>query len=299
MVAAAKTAGWSTHVVDGKLNPVLWTQGITQAVAAGASAVIAVSVDCDNATTALDQAKAAHVLTETYEGFDCNDPGIHTGPALYSTAVAYQGVPNIGAYFEAWGASRAAWIINATHNQAQVIDLGIPSVLSIKYEDVGFLAEMSQCSTCKVVDDVPIALTDLSTNAAAQKFATALEQYPNANSLNLPTDSFFPEFANSVLKSINRPSLQIMGGECLPNGLTEIASGGTDDACSAIPDVWLAWAAVDEMNRQFASPGSAPVNEGLGFQLVDKTHNMPANPSAGWTPVGVNFQQDYTNLWNG
>ena len=298
LVAAAKAAGWSTHVVDGQLNPVLWAQGITQAVAGGASGVIAVSVDCNNATTALSQAKAAHVLTESYEGFDCNDPGVNAGPSLFSTAVGYHGAPNIGAYFEEWGASRAAWVINATHGQAKVVDLGIPSILSIKYEDVGFLAEMSQCSGCKVVDDVPIALTDLATNAASQKLSTALEQHPEANAVNIPSDSFFPQFVNSVLSSINRPSLQVMGGECLTANLTEIANGGPEDACSALPDVWNGWAAVDEMNRQFANPGSAPVDEGLSIQLVDKAHNMPSG-GQGWAPTGVNIPQAYTSLWNG
>jgi hypothetical protein len=53
---------------------------------------------------------------------------------------------------------------------------------------------------------------------------------------------------------------------------------------------------MDELNRQFASPGSAPVNEGLGFDIVDATHNLPSGDT--WSSP-YNFEADYEKIWSG
>jgi ribose transport system substrate-binding protein len=60
----------------------------------------------------------------------------------------------------------------------------------------------------------------------------------------------------------------------------------------AVPADWQGWAAIDTLNRIFA--GQKPVDEGLGFQAWDKTHNLGA--SGGYEPK-VDYQAAYKKLW--
>ncbi|CUU59634.1 hypothetical protein Ga0074812_13014 [Parafrankia irregularis] len=71
-----------------------------------------------------------------------------------------------------------------------------------------------------------------------------------------------------------------------------IRAGGPEQACVAFssdPSEWIGWAAVDALNRQLAGPGSAPDDQGIGFQIVDRTHNLPESGAYAYT-VPVDFK---------
>lgn len=294
-MAAGKAIGWHMHLFDTQLNPTKFPVGVSTAIADGAQGIITNAVTCDMAEGPLRQAKAAGIATAAFSSFDCTDPNINAGKPVYDTYAKFNKFTTPAKVMEEWGAAKAAWIINATHKKARVIDLLTPSFLVLRYAQVGFAHEMAKCKTCKVVDNVTIPITTLLTSGAAQKLSTALQKYPTANSLNVPNDAAFTEYVNTVMKQIPRPGMKVMGGECFPPNLAEIRTHGAESACDAFPEVWWAWGTVDELNRQFAHPGSKPVLEGLGTQLVTPHHNLPA--TSAWEPKGVNFKADYKKLW--
>src|ERR1700678_449851 len=50
-MSAGKALGWNMTLFDGKLDPTLYSQGILQAIAAHASGIFTVAVDCSIATS--------------------------------------------------------------------------------------------------------------------------------------------------------------------------------------------------------------------------------------------------------
>jgi len=295
IMAAGKLLGWKMHLYDAQLNPTNYPVGISQAIADGAQGIVAIAVTCNMAEAPLRQAKADGIMTASFSSFDCTDPLIHAGKPVYDTYAVYAKYNTPAKVMEAWGAAKAAWIIGATHGKAKVIDITTPTFLVLRYADIGFRAEMAKCKACKIVDSSSIAISTLTGTGAKQKLSTALQQYPTANALNVPNDAAFTEYANTALKAVSRPHLEVAGGECFPANVAEIRNGGPEDACDAFPEQWWGYATADELNRQFAHPGSAPVNEGLGNQVVDKAHNLPS--SGPWVPKGVNYIADYKKLW--
>jgi ribose transport system substrate-binding protein len=295
-MAAGKAAGWSMHLYDARLNPANYTVGIDEAIAAHANGIVTVAADCDLARTALSQAKSAGVKTVGIVSFDCNDPLQRTGPPLYSTFPEFHGQPQYGGAFEEFAKIRAAWLIQQTNGKAKVVATNEPGFLISAHQNAGFNAEMKTCSTCSVLNTVTITPTDLTGGTEQSKFQSAVLKY-HPNAIFIENDSFFQQFADAALKSVGYSHIAIAGGECVDATVTAaIRAGGPEQACAAYSPEWIAWGAMDELNRQFVHPGSKPVDEGLGFQLVDKSHNLP---SSGAYQVPVDFKSAYLKVWTG
>jgi ribose transport system substrate-binding protein len=211
--------------------------------------------------------------------------------------VKFNGEPTAGAAWQEWDALKAAWLIAQTDGRARVIATDEPGFLISVHQIEGFRTEMAQCRTCSIADTVILSPTDLEGSGAQTKMQSALLQNPTANAVLITTDSYFAQFANAALRNVGYSHLKIMGGECIGTAATDaIRAGGPEQACVSVSAQWEGWAAVDELNRQFADPGSAPVDEGLGFQIVDKTHNLPAS---GAVQPSVNFIAAYEKVWAG
>jgi ribose transport system substrate-binding protein len=296
-MAAGQAAGWKMHLFDAKLNPANYTTGIDQAIADHANGIVTVAVDCDLARAPLLQAKAAGIKTVGIVSFDCNDPLHNTGSPVYSTFIKYNGEPTAGLAFQQWQALKAAWLIVKTNGEAKVIATEEPGFLISLHQEAGFVNEMKVCTTCSVLDTVVVSPTDLEGTGAEQKMQSAVLAHPTANGVVVTTDSFFAQFVNAALNSTGYSKLNVVGGECIgPEATAAIRAGGPEQACVGLSSQWEGWGAVDELNRQFADPGSAPADEGIGFQIVDKTHNLPAS---GAYNIPVNFIAAYEKVWSG
>lgn len=292
---AGKAAGWSMHLYDAQLNPANYTVGIDEAIADGANGIVTIAVDCDLAKAPLQQAEAAGIKTVPIVGFDCNTPIDKTGTPEYSTSILFNGEPTAAKGIQEMDEFKGAWLITKEHGHADVISVQEPGFLVSANETKGLDDEMAKCSTCSLVD-VTLAPSTLEGSGAEQKLLAALEKYPNVNGVVMGNDSYFQQFGNSALNSAGRKAVLSIGSTCLPTNVAEIRSGGPEDACVGYSTVWEGWAAIDELNRQFAKPGSAPVDEGIGYQIVTKRHNMPA--SGPWK-VSVDFEADYLKVWRG
>ena len=295
-VSAGQALGWKMTLFDGKLDPTLYSQGILQAIAAHANGIFTVAVDCSIATSPLKQAKAAGIATVGVSNFDCNDPLNDVGPPLYSTYVKYSGINGYGTTYEDWKKYDAAWIIAQTDGKAKVINSYSPGYLVSEYQNKGFMEEMSLCSACSVVDNLGITATEQAGTGAQEALTTAITQNQSANAIQVGVSGWFGRFANAAIKSSGRTNLTVSGDECDTAAIAAIKAGGPEQMCVARDFGWESWAAMDELNRQFASPGSAPVGEGLGFEIVDKTHNLPSGST--WT-APFNYESAYEKIWQG
>ena len=291
---AGKTLGWKMTLFDGKLDPSLYSQGILQAIANHANGIFTVAVDCSIARSPLQQAKKAGIYTVGVSNFDCNDPLADTGSPLYSTYVKYTGIDGYGTTYEDWKKYNAAWIIAKTDGKAKVVNSYSPGYLVAEYQNKGFMEEMKLCSGCSIVSNLGITATDQTGTGAQQKMQAAITQNPQVNAVQVGVSGWFGRFANAAIKSTGRTSLVVAGDECDNAAIAAIKGSGPQQMCVARDFGWESWAAMDELNRQFASPGSAPVDEGLGFQIVDKTHNLPSGSS--WT-APINYQAAYEKIW--
>jgi len=293
---AGQALGWKMTLFDGKLDPTLYSQGILQAIAAHASGIFTVAVDCSIATSPLKQAKAAGIYTVGVSNFDCNDPLADTGPPLYSTYVKYTGINGYGTTYEDWKEYNAAWIIAQTDGKAKVINTYSPGYLVSDYQNMGFDKELKLCSGCSIVSNLGITAAEQAGSGAQEALQTAITQNADANAVQVGVAGWFGRFANAAIKSTGETSLAVSGDECDDPAIAAIKAGGPEQMCVARDFSWEAGAAMDELNRQFASPGSAPVDEGLGFEIVDKTHNLPSGST--WT-APYNYQAAYEAIWQG
>jgi ribose transport system substrate-binding protein len=83
-----------------------------------------------------------------------------------------------------------------------------------------------------------------------------------------------------------------MGGEGFQPELDLIRNHAGVNAVMISPSDWTGWAAIDTMNSLFRK--EKPAFSGLGWQLVDPTHNMPA--SGPWQSP-VDFKAIYKKAW--
>jgi ribose transport system substrate-binding protein len=293
---AGQALGWKMTLFDGKLDPTLYSTGILEAIADKANGILTVAVDCADAKSPLEQAKAAGIMTVTVSGFDCNNSIDPTGPPVYSTYVKYTGIDGYGTTYADWKKYDAAWDIAATDGKAKVINSYSPGYLVSEFQNQGFTDEMKLCATCSIVDELGITATDQEGAGAQDKLQSALLKNPDANVVQVGVDDWFERFANAALKEVNRSGLEVSGDECSNTAIAEIKAGGPQKVCIGRDFSWESWAAMDELNRQFASPGSAPVDEGLGFDIVDATHNLPSGDT--WSSP-YNFEADYEKIWSG
>ena len=294
LMDAGRTIGWKMNLYDGKLNPALFASGVSQAIAAGANGIILVGIDCDTAQVPLRQAAAAGVKIVGFLAFDCSDPMAGEGKSTFSTSILFAGGKTQADFLKAWGAAKASWLIGQSNGHAKVLDITAPAFVVEKYTDEGFQAQMATCASCSVTS-LDLQASDLFGSGALQKVTSALQQHADLTAINVGADPMFQQFVNQAVKAAGRSGLAGMGGECFDVNVAEIRTpGSAESACTVIPEVWMGWATIDELNRQFADPGSAPVDEGLGLQIIDATHNLPT--TGGWTST-VPFQADYRKIW--
>lgn len=283
---AAKRLGWKTTILDGKYDPVTESADIQEAIAAKANAIITIAVDCPNVKNALINAKAAHIITVSYLGANCNDP-------LIGGQSEYTGSVNLGAsfgkFYEEYGRDQAAYIIAESDGKANVINLQTFDYAD-RYLDKGFVNEMDQCTTCTVTT-VSFVTTDLY-GPLAQKVQTALVADPSATWMHVPYDSAVQVIANTI-KGFGH-GIKVTGAECLNPNLAYIREGIQTACVNATDFGWVGYAAIDTVIRLMDGEKTIPPS-GIGMQVVDATHNLPA---AGKTYTsGINYLLAYEKSW--
>lgn len=291
VVDAAKRIGWKATVVDGKFSPPAWNGAIRQAIAAKADAIVNVAVDCGATAKSLQAAKQAGIKVGAIFSIDCDDPSVG-GKPLFDAPLIMDGTKDWSAQASRWSEARARVVAAKTDGKAKVIAFRQDSLLAVKYIGEGFEKGLAACPGCKIVESVPLALTDVGPKLQ-QKVQSAILKHPDANVIASPYDGLtLAGLAAGVKASGQAKRLFVMGGEGYAPNIDLIRSGGGETAAMGFSSQWAGWAAVDGLNRVF--DGKEPQNSGLGWQLVDADHNLPKDGP--WEPP-VDFRSAYAKAW--
>ena len=301
MRAPAKLLGWKFQIIDGMLNNDNgWDKGINQAIAERPDAIVVHGMNCSDVKQPLENAKAAHIPVMGLEDVDCSDKYNPGGPAapLFGIPIEYgPGMPNGGAYFNEWGKVAADYLIDATQGKAKIIQTVYQSSFG-SHQLAGQDAQLKKCRGCKVVARLPFP-PGPSLNPGGsmyQQFGPLLLQHPEANAVlfNFDTLPITAGLSKEIVHENRQKSLFVVAGEgtAPADQLIRQAQGLTAD--SAHSGNWISWGAADELNRYFNHKPA--VSEGDGFQIVDKTHNLPAR---GQNYEGtINFETQYKKIWH-
>ena len=292
---AAQALGWGVTVYDAQLNPSNIPNLVSQAIASGAQGIVA-DFDCYQGKSQLEQAKAKHIVVVPIYSYDCNDPyaGKPGTPPLWTGYPNYGAAANknLGAFAEQYGFAQGQAAIAATHGQAKVIFFNDLEATVLYYTGTGFKNAIKQCSGCKIVDEIDFKGLDLGPTLQ-QRAATAILQHPEANVVKSPfTAATLLSIAPAVQQSGHGSKLYVMGGEGFQPELDLIRNHAGVNAVMISPSDWTGWAAIDTMNSLFRK--EKPAFSGLGWQLVDPTHNMPA--SGPWASP-IDFKTVYKKAW--
>jgi ribose transport system substrate-binding protein len=294
---AAQVLGWKATVFDGNFGiGDAYDTGIRQAIADHASAIIVIGTNCNQAKTGFQAAKAAGIPVIGANSFDCTDPLINDGPNLFAATVKYTPqYSGSNAIEYADGVAKADWIIVHTNGQAKVIDTDFAGLTGGVYMNDGFVHEMAKCKTCQIVKTIVFNPPDTSNGNLKNAFASALVQYPQANAaINISDGIILPNDFPQAIQSAGRTSsfcVVSTEGYAAADALIR----NHDGVCAETPydSNWLAWGAVDTVIRILDHQPA--VNEGMGIQVVDATHNLP--PAGQDYSSPVNYKADYEKAW--
>jgi ribose transport system substrate-binding protein len=292
-VAAAKAAGWDAKLCDGKLNPQGWAACIRQGISAKASGIIVIGQDCNSFQAALQEAKSAGIPTIGAGGNDCDVTG---GTKLYSAVV--QNLPGLTAqqWWAKLGALQADWIIGKTGGEAQVLSLQFTDAIWGGWIQDGFSKELATCGGCKIVSTLEIGNADVATGQLPQRLGTALLKVPTANAVNVPLDGwFFAGLSQAIQSSGRSDQLAVVGSFGEPGNLDLISKGNGEDATVAFNAEWVGWAGVDTLARILAQQPVQPA--GVGLQVIDADHNMPAAGQPFQYQPAVDYAGAYMKDW--
>jgi ribose transport system substrate-binding protein len=289
---AAQKLGWNFHIADGQLNQGGGDLKATeQAIAAGADAIIVHGISCPIIESALLEAKQKHIPVLGAEALDCSDTG---GPHLFTAEMKYSPTMLTGAdYFTAWGVYAASYIIDKAGEHAKIIlNQGTEPLQAVI--NTGFVDTLKACTGCAIASDLKFSSADLTPNGPwIQAFRTSLLQHASATAIYFPFDVNIVGAGGA--RAVQASGLHIVtaGGSGSAAALDLVRQGLQDMVIAHSPE-WLAYGAMDELNRIFA--GQPTVPEGVGLRVVDKAHNLPA-AAGGAYESPINWLAAYDKLW--
>jgi ribose transport system substrate-binding protein len=291
---AATAIGWKSTIYDAMLNPSNYSGLVRQAIAAHVNGIILDAIDCDKVQGPLQQAKAAGIVVTAMYAFDCNDPNAGAGPKGLFNGITNYGVKNsnLDTFTESYGADQADYVIAKSDNKAKIIVVQDPEFTVLYYTAKGFDDTIAASHGSQVVDTLDITQEDLVDGDIVKKIQAELLRFPQATWIKSPY-TYATTLGIVPALGANPNHISVMGGEGFHDELQDIRSGKIV-ATNAISSNWTGWAAVDTLNSIFNH--TKPVDSGIGWTLVDATHNLPADPNADYQPA-VNYQAEYKKAW--
>jgi ribose transport system substrate-binding protein len=296
--AAGEALGWDVTVFDAEFDPSKATAGVRQAIADDADAIHMIYWDCEAVKAGVLEAKDAGILVSVDQASDC------TEPLLDYSATFNAGYYNLDdgtfpSYNGGWSAVYADYIIAKTEGQAVTIDFRQTDVAAGIAQSDGFQRQYGICGTCKLVV-VEFTGADLGP-ALQQKAEQALLENPEINAIVVTADAILLSGVQAAIEASGRADEIIVGGsEGTPEGLAlmrQYADGIR--VVNGFVSEWPTWAAFDAFNRIFNGEKPAATS-GIGYQLVDLGHNLPAEgemfaPTVDGAPI--DYAALYTAAW--
>jgi len=265
---------------------------------AAGKAIIFSCIDCAPIQASLQQAKQAGIKLVGLYSFDCDDKSIgNPGAPLFDYI---QRVGALGSADSAisYGEIKAAYAISKLKGKVVAINTTSPNHSVLQYVAQGFKQQMAKCKTCRIATTVSFTDEDVLSGKLKDTLVTTLQSYPQTNVIQVAIDPVFQIAVSPALA--NKPQIMTLG-EGVPANMDLIRSG-KETMAMAVPHEWAGYLGVDAVNRLLsgAKPSKIP-NEGFGYQIIDKDHNVP--PTGPYLPLNmktlkpVDFKAAYRKVW--
>lgn len=283
--------GWIPKISDGQGKPDVQLNALNTAVDENADAVILVFVDTTRVQSALQRALDAGVKVVT----------------LGSLKNTPETVPDVSFDWLRSGeaiAQYSVWKSGGDLGMLQMRNTDLYITVNGQYKgSQDYLEQEENCPGCDIeTKDWSLAsFEDPTTGPAAQAAATL-----QANS-GLNWVSCFDSCLFRVTNGLDRAGLSDRvsgaGYDCNPENLDIIRSGGSQKVCFADPREWLAFAALDNINRMTNDQPAVDYTDALPVALFDKDSldALPADQSeeletSGWQG-NYDFRTKFEQLW--
>ncbi len=291
-MAAAQAIGWQADLYDAKLNPANYAPLVRQAIAAGVDGIVLDAIDCATVKQPLQEAKAKGIAIVAIYAYDCTDS--HTGgdsEGLYTANINYGAkATDPDAFAGLYGADQANYIIADSQNKAKIIAIQDPEFTVLYWTLKGFQDTIEASGGTQIVSTLNVTTADLGNGQIVSKIQSEITKHPEADWIKSPY-TYVTTLGVAQALGTNAGKIKVMGGEGFADELDLIRSGKIT-AANVISSEWVGWASIDTMNSVFLN--QAPADSGIGWTMVDATHNLPA--SGEFVPP-VDFQSEYKAAW--
>lgn len=283
--------GWVPKISDGQGQPEVQLNALNTAVDERVDAVILIFVDTTRIQSALQRALAAGIQVVT----------------LGSLRNTPETVPDVSFDWVQSGeaiAQYAVWKSGGDLRLLQMRNTDLYITVHGQYKgSQEYLTAPGNCPGCDIVtQDWSLATFDDPTiGPNAQAIATRLAN-PDLNWVSC-FDSCLFRVATGLNRGGFTDTMSGAGYDCNPENLDIIRAGGIQKVCFADPREWLAFAAIDNINRMTNGEPAYDYTESIPVALFDRDslEEMPADLSrelehAGWQG-NYDFRAKFEELW--
>lgn len=278
---AAKQVGITTTLVDGKGQVTEWNRALAQAVSQKADGIVTVGASPELMKGPMGEALKAKI------------PVVDAVTADKTAALVPGTFSHVSISFYHSGQLQADYAIAKTGGKANVLILGDNEFPGEVSRVEGMQKEFSTlCPACKVtVQDTQVANLGVKLGQMTQ---TLLRRDPSINMV-LPTYDAQAIYVVPAIKEANfKNPVEVIGSDAVPGNLDWIRQGNVQIADVGEPEVWLGWAALDEVSRGML--GMKAVDENIPLRLFTKD-NLTGVSNDENDLFGGDFVAQYKKLW--
>jgi ribose transport system substrate-binding protein len=285
---AAELLGWTVTVFDGKGDPVEWNKAATQAINSGADAIILAAADPVPMKSSLELAAENDIPVGT------TGVGVAAG-----NGVAF----DVGADYGYWGEALGSWIVADSQGSAQVLQT-IDKEFASQNDIVAEMNEVIEsCSGCEVAATEQFVVTDIG-NGLGQRIANSLQSNPDIDYVNGAFDSAAADMIPAIKNAGLGDRTKVVSCVGAPQNLGFVADGDVQQVDMVQDDIYLGFAAVDQLNRIFAgeplweTPGES--NDRLRYAQGAPSKLLTAenvdDPDSPWVAEN-DYVAQYSKIW--
>jgi ribose transport system substrate-binding protein len=279
--AAAKVAGIETSLFDGKGDVSEWNRGMAQAVSQHADGIISVG------------ASPELMKGPTGDALKANIPVVDAVTADKTAPLVPGTFSHVSISFYHSGQLQADYAIAKSDGKAHVLILGDNEFPGEVSRVEGMQKEFStKCPDCAVtVQDTQVGNLGVKLGQLAQ---TLLRRSPDITMV-LPTYDAQAIYVVPAIKAANfSNAVEVIGSDAVPSNLDWIRQGNVQIADVGEPEVWLGWAALDEVARGML--GLPAVDEQIPLRLFAKD-NIKSLSNDENELFGGDYAAQYGKLW--
>ncbi|MEO3781487.1 substrate-binding domain-containing protein [Micromonospora sp. B11E3] len=294
---AAKKLGWTGKLIDGKADPGVYNSQLRAAGAASVDAVALFGVDCSAVKGSIEAIQRDGVKVIGSNALDCDDDYSRGGKPLFDAYLPWgEDLISYNDYLSTVvGPTIADWVIAKTAGKAEIIQMRQDDSATLRLIGESQEKRLGECGGC-TVHKVSYTGADLLGGKLQAKASAALQKYPNASVVMVPTDAAITlgvGAAAGQARAAGRKDLLLVGNEGVPSSI-KLLRDGTQSYAIGRPLTWTGWATADALNRLFA--GEKPVDPGIGVGSMDAGH-LPTTDVYDGNPKSSGYQANYASSW--